>query len=366
MDKIVMSKDRDSNIELLRLVCMFMIVFGHFLFHGIFSRSMVYPTQSGWDSLCPKLMYGFALCAVDTFVLISGFYSIRPKAKSFFNLYLQCAFYAGILYLIHLYLTGSHINRWCLYNTVMPFSYNPGWWFIPQYLMLYILSPILNKVVENTSKRQFLLFLSLMAVVILYFGHYRQYTFHFAENGFNFINFIFLYFIGRYLALHLFQNWSLKKQRLLFGCGYMICALLIGLVSWAHQRYIHSWNPIFLVESYTHPICILSAICLFLFAKACSFKSKVVNWFSASALAIYLLQECIYYRSEIYQYVANIYDTPPHQPFAIYGALIGVALGLVLLCPLLDKIRILITTPINVCLCRLWYKTKNLIKVKLR
>lgn len=360
-----MSKDRDSNIELLRLVCMFLIVFGHFLFHGIFSLSMLYPTQIGWDSLSPKLMHGFALCAVDTFILISGFYSIQPKTKSFFNLYLQCAFYAGILYFVYLYLTGSHINRWCLYNTIMPFSYNPGWWFVPQYLMLYILSPILNKVVENISKRQFILFLGLMAAVILYFGHYRQYTFHFAENGFNFINFVFLYFIGRYLALYFPQKWSLKKQRLLYGCGYIICALLIGLISWAHQRYIHSWNPIFLVESYTHPLCILSAICLFLFAKACPFKCKVVNWFGASALSIYLLQECVYYRDELYQYVANIYDTPPYHPFVVYGTLIGIAVIIVVLCPIVDKVRMLITNPINNGLCKIWYRLKFVIQEKM-
>lgn len=307
----VQMKDRDSNIELLRLVCMFMIVLGHFMYFGILTRSQLYPTQTGFISLFPQLLHGFTVCAVDTFILISGFYGIHPKAKSFFNLYLQCAFYAGILYLFHLYSTGSHINRWCIYNTLLPFSNNPGWWFIPQYIILYIISPILNKITEVTNKRQLTYFLCLMAIVIFYFGNYRQFTFHFAENGYNFINFIFLYFIGRYLALYFAPNWTMKKQRAIYGIGYTLLSAIIGIVAWLHTRTEFSWNPIFLVESYTHPLCVGAAICLFLFVQACPFKNMTINWFGASALSIYLLQDCAYYREGIYQSVANIYDTPP-------------------------------------------------------
>ena len=185
-----MSKDRDSNIELLRLVCMFMILLIHFTGHCIMECSEMFKQQSGIAILIPNLLHGLCWCAVNTFIIISGYYGIRPKAKSFFNLYLQCAFYAGVLYLLHLYITDTHVNRWCIYNTIMPFSYNPNWWFIPQYVILYILSPILNKVVETTNKRQFVLFLLLMAIVVFYFGHYRQKMLPFLEGGFNFINFI--------------------------------------------------------------------------------------------------------------------------------------------------------------------------------
>lgn len=366
MDTIIMSKDRDSNIELLRLVCMFMIVLIHFTGYCIMDCSEVFKQQSGIAILIPNLLHGLCWCAVDTFIIISGYYGIKPKAKSFFNLYLQCAFYAGILYLIHLYLTGSHINRWCLYNTVMPFSYNPGWWFIPQYVILYILSPILNKIVEATNKRQFILFLVLMAIVIFYFGHYRQKMLPFLEGGFNFINFTFLYFIGRYLALYYHSSSSLRVQQSYYILGYVCSSLLMGFVGWyIMTNHLTVWNMV-LEINYAHPLCILASVCLFLLFQTFHFRNRIVNWFGVSALAIYLLHNCKYIGTILFNFITNIYDTPPYQPFAIYGALIGVALGLVLLCPLLDKIRILITTPINACLCRLWYKTKNLIKVKLR
>ena len=362
MDTNIINNKRDSNIELLRLICMFLIVLGHFICHGIINKSQQYQFQDGWDSYFPQLLYGFAICAVDTFVLISGYYGIRPKARSFFNLYLQCAFYAGILYLIHLYLSDSHINRWCIYNTLFPFSNNPGWWFIPQYVILYTLSPILNKIVDNTNKRQLASFLILMAIVVFYFGHYRQYTFSFAESGFNFINFIFLYFIGRYLSQYVSS--SGKRTRLIWGSGYIISALLIGLISWAHLRIIHSWNPIFLVQSYSHPLCVLEAVCLFMFATTFKLNSRLINWFGSSSLSIYLLHECVYYRDKLYQFIANIYDEP-HPYLYIYCILIVFAVATVVICPVIDKVRIIVTNPINNKLCQIWEKVKKETKERL-
>ena len=136
-------RERQSNIELLRLVSMYMIVIGHFVYHGIMTRSVVYPTQTGWDAFESVLIHALCLCAVNTFVLISGYFSIRPKAKSFFNIYFIVAFYACIMYLVHLYVIGSHLNRWAIYNTIMPFGLwhsSTEWWFMPNYLLLFIVS----------------------------------------------------------------------------------------------------------------------------------------------------------------------------------------------------------------------------------
>lgn len=194
---------RQSNIELLRLVCMFLIICVHFTGLCIMRYSQIWQCQSGLLALIPYLIHGISVCAVNTFVLISGYFSIRPKLKSFLNFYLMCAFYAGLLYTINLYFVESHINRWCIYNTVMPFGMyesSSGWWFLPNYMILYLLSPFLNRIIDNLSRKEFRISLFILSVVIFYFGWYRQMKW--AEAGFNFVNFIFLYFIGRYLAMH--------------------------------------------------------------------------------------------------------------------------------------------------------------------
>ena len=342
--------ERQSNIELLRLVCMFFIIWLHFTGFGIFVLSERYANETGFASLFPQLIHGCCQCAVDTFILISGFFSIRPKAKSFFNLYLVCAFYAGLLFLLHVYLSGSHFNRWCIYNTLLPFGLwksSTNWWFIPNYLMLYIISPILNRVVEKISKRQFLFFLFLMSIPVFYFGWYRNMSF--AENGYNIFNFIFLYFIGRYIAL--FCN-RLIHSRLLFMGGWLILGIVMGVTS----EYVHlhekglTW--MWYLDQYNSPVCVASAVFLFCAFNSIKIQNKIVNWYSASALSIYLLHDNSYVAKPLGGLVHTIYDTY-HFPIA-YLLLLFLSLALMGLIPIVDKLRIMVTAPISKVLCVFW------------
>ena len=196
-------KERQSNIELLRIVCMFLIIWVHFSGYSIIECSHHYIQETGFIAIFPRLLRGICLCAVNTFILISGYFSIRPKAKSFLSFYLMCAFYAGLLYIIHLCLTDTHLNRWVVYNTLMPFGLwktSTNWWFIPNYMILFMLSPMLNEITDRISKRKFEYFLFLQSFVVFYFGWYRNFGWN--EMGLNFINFIFLYFVGRYISIY--------------------------------------------------------------------------------------------------------------------------------------------------------------------
>ncbi len=350
--------ERESNIELLRLVCMFMIIWIHFTGYSIMDCSEHYASQTGFAYLLPQLIHGLCWCAVNTFILISGYFSIRPKAKSFFNLYLVCAFYAGVLYVINLYATGSHLNRWVLYNTLMPFGLwktSSNWWFIPNYLILYILSPILNKLIDNISKREFQYFLLLQAIVVFYFGWYRNEAWN--GMGLNFINFIFLYFIGRYIALH----YQVANSSSFAGGGriliYMVAGLLIGLIDWIVRMYEPSIKWMW-YNGYNNPLSIVAAIGLFM-----SFKSihighnKVINWFAASALSIYLVHNNFYIVADkLYKFVTHIYDT--NSMVIAYAILFGISVALVIGIPIIDKLRLLITNPMCNVMCKIYYRLK--------
>lgn len=355
-------KERESNIELLRLVCMFLIICVHFMGLSILRYSESFPTETGIYSLIPQLIRSLCVCAVDTFILISGYFSIRPKAKSFINFYLMCAFYAGVLYTINLYMTGSHINRWCVYNTLMPFGLSEsssGWWFLPNYLILYMLSPMLNKIADSVSKREFRYFLLIQGVVVFYFGWYRQMEWN--NAGFNFINFIFLYFIGRYISKYIDMSTRFAK-----GGGLMlwlVFGIIMGLIDWAVVRF--QWkspNPfLWHASDYNSPLCIMAAVGLFVGFKAMKVKqSKIINWFAVSALSIYLVHNNEYYLSkQLYNEMAMVYDTYP--TWKAYFMMFGIALTLLITIPLLDKIRIEIIKPIAMFITKIYdnFKLKS-------
>lgn len=303
--------ERQSNIELLRLVCMFLIIWGHFIYYGILHGSEIYASQTGFGMMLPRIIRGLCWCAVDAFILVSGYFSIRPKAKSFFNLYLVCAFYACIFYVMHLYLIGSHFNRWVIYNTLMPFGLwetSTKWWFVPNYLMLYILSPLLNRITDNLQMKQFKILLFYASIPILYFGWYRNMSWN--EYGFNFINFCYLYLIGRYVSqCHLYKG--NKKRITLWLAGWIISGGLIGICNVLSEQYFVNNLWISHMMWYNSPFCIFSAICLFMtFREINISKNRLVNWYAASAFSIYLAHDNVYVREILANFVSSQY-TPP-------------------------------------------------------
>lgn len=351
--------ERQSNIELLRLVCMFLVIWVHFSGHSIIVCSEEYASQMGWEAIIPRLIRGLCWCAVNTFILISGYFSIRPKAKSLFNLYLVCAFYAGALYITHLYLTGSHLNRWVIYNTLMPFGLwksSSDWWFIPNYLILYILSPLLNQVIDNISKRKFQYFLLLQAIVVFYFGWYRNESWN--GMGLNWINFIFIYFIGRYIAIYCKSSKCLSSKSGIYCVLWISFGIIIGMIDWVTSAIEPFFSWMWFNCQYNNPLAIASAICLFMSFKSMNIKyNRVINWLAASALPIYLVHNNNYIVAQsLYKYVTQIYDT--HSTTIAYGLIFLISIALMICIPLFDKLRMLITNPISKWLCDVYYRVK--------
>lgn len=312
-------KERQSNMELLRLVCMFFIIIHHFIIHAL-PLSSVYASLSGLQHDIPVLIDAVCVCAVPVFVLISGWFGIRPKLRGFLNLYVQCAFYFGILYLFFLYYSGSHVNRWCLYNTIFPFSNNPDLWFVECYVMLYFVSPLLNIFVGQANKRELVGVLSALTIICVYFGWYRQMKSS-TMDGYSVLNFIYLYLIGRFLALHV--NWNNVKHLKSWSLGcFCVGSLFLGLLPILNSRLelLPSWMPIFQFWMYNHPLVILNAIALVVFCSTLRFQSRGINKMAASAFAIYLLHENVYVRQGLAECVANAVDYPPLTSVRVHSA----------------------------------------------
>ena len=164
------AQPRQSNIELLRLLCMFLIVLQHVI------KSAVYPeiqTDGLWTagSYIGAFSLGFVCIAVNCFILISGYFGIKFKLRHLVNLYTICAFYNLIAYGIHIGLDDAHIGKSLILNTLFPFSHST-WWFINCYVQLFFLSPLLNIAISHLSKQSHLFIIVLMAIINTYLGHF--------------------------------------------------------------------------------------------------------------------------------------------------------------------------------------------------
>lgn len=85
---------RESNIELLRLLCMFLIIVNHMLGHGV----LLDPAVAGgpMELLCYDIGSSIWMPAALVFILISGYFGIHPTMKGIARFAFVCTFYLVI------------------------------------------------------------------------------------------------------------------------------------------------------------------------------------------------------------------------------------------------------------------------------
>lgn len=143
------SKLRESNIELLRIVAMFLVVLSHFYVHG---RWPIVETISFNNVTIYALDVGEI--GVTAFVLISGYFLIEQSfdLTKLVKLVLQMWFYGiGLLVFAYMFDTRVITSKY-FWGSMLPFySLN---WFAKAYLLLYLLFPVLNRFVKYYNQRK--------------------------------------------------------------------------------------------------------------------------------------------------------------------------------------------------------------------
>lgn len=320
---------------------MFFIVMHHFVVHGlkIAGYPQVYPDENPTNM--GILLNSFLVIGVNVFILISGYFSIKQSWKSFLRLYAICVFYHILFTVIFDPNPSSNILK-----GLFPFSHS-SYWFIQDYFFLWLLSPLLNLIIEGlkANKQKFILVLIFLAVFQFYFGWF--FNGKYSGDGYNLWNFIFLYFIGRFISLHTKENHSL---RIWYLSIYLFISLTTALLL-IQMQFGEIWLKNRLYD-YNSPLVISASIAFMLFFRNINIKSKTINWAASSVLGVYLITENSWCgEKHLYPFIHNIGGGANSYKSIIY--IIPIAIFTVIICLLIDKIRFFISKPIENFLCRI-------------
>lgn len=290
-------KKRSSNIELLRVISMFMVV----MIHLMTKTSVLWEMdQSQAVYYISWFLYGLCMTGVNCYVLISGYFYKETKFKfeKLLSIYFQVLFYsvviAAVMYLMKIELRSSKIG------VILPIT-NREYWFATVYLGLCCLTPYLNIVIEHMEEkklRQLLIVLGLLFSVIPTFLHADNWL----EDGgaYGIVWFVFLYFTGGYIRK--FYSGGIKKAGLYYlGCILIIpvskyLILLFGRYGGALSSLIQG-DKIIKISEVLYAFNSLPALCasVFLFLFFCSVQiknvkmMKVINFFGSLTFGVYLI-----------------------------------------------------------------------------
>lgn len=192
-------KQRNSNLELYRIIVMLLIVAHHYVVNSGMAEEMAKDPLSS-RSLFFYIFGMWGKTGINCFVMITGYFMCKSQItiRKFLKLLLQIEFYNVIIYIIFA-LSGYHPIK-SFNELLMVFlpvkSIADG--FTSCFIVFYLFIPFLNILIRNLTKRQHQLLVLLCLFTYTLMGTFSR--FHVTMNYVSW--FCVLYFIASYIRIY--------------------------------------------------------------------------------------------------------------------------------------------------------------------
>ena len=133
---------RNTGIELLRLISMFLIVMHHYSSPGSGFPGLLFLPDT-FNKFFVEFMYFGGKIGVNCFVIISG--------------------YSVLIYVVFSLFRQEPFSGKELIKSAFPILTN-RYWFITAYVALYLLYPFINRMIDNLEHKQMLTLLAVLSV----------------------------------------------------------------------------------------------------------------------------------------------------------------------------------------------------------
>ena len=332
-----MTKVRQSNIELLRIIAMLLVLIVHADFASIGYPNGNDVTSAPTSTFFRIFIESLSIVCVNLFVLISGYFGINPKTKSIFSLIFQVVFSRIIAFIFVLGFGLSQLSK-SDFLCIIPGCSD---WFVMSYLLLILFSPLINSFIKNISANQLLTYIIIFFTIQTIYGWLIPFGIFGFRNGYSVISMIGLYLLGRYIYLYGARLQKIAAKYFISGyfltCTLTTCLIFLVL-KFADSPFVLGYSYK-LYDAYLSPFVIFSSVCLFLFILKFDFRNKVINWIAASVFSVYLIHcNPIIFKhyTDFCSYLFEQYNTV--QYIALVTLFI---LSVFIVAIILDKIRII-------------------------
>ena len=287
-------KTRDSGIELLRILTMLGVV----MLHYNDGRAFVHVASGSPQELSLFFLESICICAVDLYILISGYYLSASQKRSLLKplkLIVELMVIRIVHFGVSVFVDHAAFRVQDFVKCLIPTSY-----FVILYTALYLISPYVNLCIKNLNSKQFRQFMLTLIIVFSlwntvvdfveellgrdFFG-LSTITAWGSKQGFNIGNFVLLYILGAFLRQYPIPD-RLKNKRLL---TLIWAATVVCIFAWASVCSSLTRTELRSAWVYHNPLVILSAALLFLLFNGTHFHSRIVNEFAAATFTCFLI-----------------------------------------------------------------------------
>lgn len=288
---------RESNIELLRIILMGGVILLH-MNNPLIGAGFSY--SQGLNKGILYFLESFSACAVDLFMLLSGYFLFVKDKRNLWKpirLIVQVIIFAVILYFVKVIIGNDSFSVNGLIGSLIPRNY-----FVILYITVFLVSPLINRVVKNTDiaylKKFFILAIIVFSIYPTFVDLFTEIThrewtgmstigMYGSQWGYTFVNFALMYFIGAYLKRQEeFREQDNKKVYLVLK----ILGVAVLLTLWAYLNDFIGFETERSAWEYCNPLIIYEATLIFRLFKQIHLRSKIINRLAKASFTVFLLQ----------------------------------------------------------------------------
>lgn len=332
-------RERNSNIELLRIFMMCGVIVLHFNSENM-AGGLLYA--SGINRIILMCVANVFLCAVDLFMLIMGYFMCTDNARFVrkpVELLFQVIFFSEGLYIAGVLLGTAEFSAIHLVGKLVPANY-----FVILYIVTYLVSPAINVLLCDLSYKAakrllivLMLFFSVWPTMVdvlseitsRQWGGLSSIGLYGSQWGYTIVNFMLMYFIGAFLRVHGPRKLTIVNKKYIV----LLMALSIFILTgWAVLNDKTGFFTERSAEEYCNPVVIgMAVMCFLVFNDVNLGTNRIINELSKGSFTVYLLHYTFLKRIDVEKIVQ--FQTP-----IMFLYLVACVLGIYILCWLVYKI----------------------------
>lgn len=290
-------KTRESNFELLRIISILLIIIFHCSYHSGFA----FMGKLNPNMFTIKVFWMFGELGVNLFMLIGGYFMVKAsfRWKKVLLLFAQLYFYhfATIAFAMHkkIFFLGKGKE---LLPVLFPFM-GDQYWFFTAYIIVYLLSPYVNRMLCSLNKQEscnlLLVLVTVFSIIPTVYGSMFNNT-----EGFLYYNrmiwLMVVYILGAHIRLHSFGCISGVKKSLL-GSAATFLFIVVSILAIDRFSEFFSYIGIkeeaFFWQPNTVPMVLMSVFVFGIFMNIKIPPNRVINAVASTTLGIYLMHDGI-------------------------------------------------------------------------
>ncbi len=285
-DNLPKKGERESGIELFRIITMLVIIAHHYVVNsGLID--LIQESPLSLKSALLVIFGGGGKAGINCFILITGYFMCRSEItlKKFLKLIFEIEFYCIIIYLIFLLTGYEPFSIKSLIKCLLP-VYSIGSEFLGSYLVFFFFIPFLNSLINSLDEKNHQKLIILSCTVFSVID-----TLCIAHVKIGYVGwFMILYFIAAYVRLYdkkIFNNRSFWLVAMLVSI-FISCLSILFCILLYHKFSVGGYY--YFVADSNKLLALVTSVSAFMFFKNLNLGHvKIINKIAASAFGVLLI-----------------------------------------------------------------------------